>query len=213
MNGRIDEILGHIQTLEDELQAELSQRKESLAAHWEQKRVQFEKEILEQQKKFKVGLVKYIWTAEFRSVLAIPFIYSLIVPLVMLDLFISLYQAVCFPLFKIKKAKRRDHFVFDRSALAYLNFLEKINCAYCSYGNGLISYAREIAGKTEQYWCPIKHQKRIFLSHPYYKKFSEYGDAQSYQEDLKRLRDDLAQIAAQGEVQTKVETKVETKVD
>lgn len=191
MGTKVDEILDRIRSLEEELQAELVDKKDSLAADWEKKRIQFEKEILEQQKKFKTGLFKYIWTAELRSILSIPFIYSLIFPLVLLDIFISIYQALCFPLFRIKKAKRSEHFVFDRSALAYLNLLEKINCAYCSYGNGLISYAREIAGKTEQYWCPIKHQKRMFYQHPYYKKFIEFGQAQDYQENLKTLRDSL----------------------
>lgn len=191
MAGRIDEILERIQSLEDELEAELSARKDSLSSHWQSKRTQFEKEILEQQKKFKVGLFKYIWTAELKSLIAAPFIYALIFPLVLLDIFISIYHAICFPLFNIKKIKRSDFIVFDRSHLAYLNLLEKINCAYCSYGNGLIAYVREIAGKTEQYWCPIKHQRRIFLSHPYYKRFSEYGDAQNYQENLKQLRQAL----------------------
>lgn len=34
--------------------------------------------------------------------------------------------------------------------------MEKVNCVYCSYFNGLMSYLREIAGRTEQYWCPIR---------------------------------------------------------
>jgi hypothetical protein len=42
--------------------------------------------------------------------------------------------------------------IFDRTHLAYLNLVEKINCAYCSYGNGLAAYLREIAARTEQYW-------------------------------------------------------------
>jgi hypothetical protein len=43
---------------------------------------------------------------------------------------------------------------FDRRKLAYLNAIEKLNC---DYANGILTYAREIASRTEQFWCPIKH--------------------------------------------------------
>ena len=191
MTNRIDEIVSRIQALEAELEAEVSRRKDNLTHDFEEKRLRFEQEVLEQQKRFKMGLLKYLWTADLKSFIAAPFMYALIVPLAFLDLSVSLYQFVCFPLFGIQKAKRSDCIVFDRAHLAYLNLFEKINCAYCSYGNGLIAYVREIAGKTEQYWCPIKHAKRMYLSHPYYNKFAKYGDASSYQEDLKRLRDEV----------------------
>lgn len=191
MTNRIDEIVSRIQALETELEAEVSRRKDNLTHDFEEMRLQFEKEVVEQQKRFKMGLLKYLWTADLKSFLAAPFIYILIVPLILLDALVSIYQAICFPLFGIQKAKRGDYIVFDRAHLAYLNLFEKMNCAYCSYGNGLIAYVREIAGKTEQYWCPIKHAKRMYLSHPYYKKFAQYGDAAGYQEDLKRLRDEV----------------------
>lgn len=191
MINRIDEIVIRIQALEAELEAEVTRRKDNLTYDFEEMRLQFEKEVVEQQKRFKMGLLKYLWTADFKSFLAAPFIYILIVPLILLDALVSIYQAICFPLFGIQKAKRGDYIVFDRAHLAYLNLFEKMNCAYCSYGNGLITFVREIAGKTEQYWCPIKHAKRMYLAHPYYKKFAQYGDASSYQEDLKRLRDEV----------------------
>lgn len=191
MTNRIEEIVSRIQALEADLEVEISHRRETVMHDFEERRMQFENELLEQQKRFKMGLLKYLWTADLRSFIATPFIYILIVPLIFLDISISIYQAVCFPLFGIKKAKRTDYIVFDRAHLAYLNLFEKINCAYCSYGNGLIAYVREIAGKTEQYWCPIKHSKRMYLSHPYYSKFAEYGDAARYQEELIRLRQEL----------------------
>jgi hypothetical protein len=93
-------------------------------------------------------------------VLTAPVIYAVIVPLVLLDLFVTIYQRVCFPVYGIPKVNRGDYLIFDRHHLAYLNALEKLNCAYCSYANGLIAYVREIAGRTEQYWCPIKHARR-----------------------------------------------------
>lgn len=40
--------------------------------------------------------------------------------------------------------RRGDYIVVDRHHLAYLNVIQKINCVYCGYGNGLIAYARKI---------------------------------------------------------------------
>lgn len=191
MSSKVDEILKRIQQLETEIETETRQLKENLTQDFEEKRLRFEQEIIEQQKRFKMGLFKYLATSNIRSFVVAPLTYALIVPLVVLDIFISAYQLICFSTLGIKKVKRSDYFVFDRAHLAYLNLFEKINCAYCSYGNGLIAFTREIAGRTEQYWCPIKNAKRAFQSHPHYKKFSEYGNAVSYQEDLQRLRAEL----------------------
>ena len=113
----------------------------------------------------------------------------MIVPLVLLDLFVTVYQAVCFPVYGIPKVRRRDYLVFDRHHLAYLNALEKLNCAYCAYANGLIAYVRVIASRTEEYWCPIKHARRLIGAHAYYATFEDYGDAEGYRRRLEELRE------------------------
>ena len=109
----------------------------------------------------------------------------MILPFVLLDLFVTVYQAICFPVYRIPKVRRGDYLIFDRSHLAYLNGLEKLNCAYCSYANGLIAYVREIAGRTEQHWCPIKHARRVIGAHPRYAAFEDYGDAYGYKNSLR----------------------------
>jgi hypothetical protein len=113
---------------------------------------------------------------------------------VLLDLLVCLYQAVCFPIYGIPPVRRRDYLVFDRAHLAYLNAIEKINCAYCSYGNGLIAFVREVVARTEEYWCPIKHARRILDAHPRYRGFADFGDAESYRAELARLRAELKQL-------------------
>ena len=70
--------------------------------------------------------------------------------------------------------------VFEQEVLRYLNLIEKINCAFCSYANGLIAYAREIASLTEAFWCPIKHAKRLQGVHSRYKDFADFGDAAAH---------------------------------
>ena len=109
-------------------------------------------------------------------------IYSLIVPIALVDIWVMAYQAICFPVYKIPKVRRRDYLVFDRHHLAYLNIIEKINCAYCSYANGAIAFVREVASRTEVYWCPIKHARRMLGPHPHYQGFADFGDAEGFRE-------------------------------
>ena len=104
----------------------------------------------------RIGLLDYLASARLAVVLTAPFIYALILPLVLLDLFVTLFHAVCFPVYGIEKVPRRDYVVIDRHQLAYLNGLQKLNCMYCGYANGLIGWVREIAARTEAHWCPIK---------------------------------------------------------
>lgn len=188
----IADLTAKIRDLEAELDAELARRRAELRVGLEQGRIAFEKELLRRHRELKTALAPYIWNARPLVILTAPFIYALIVPLVLLDLCVSLYQAVCFPVYGIPKVKRADYFVFDRHHLAYLNALEKLNCAYCSYANGLIAYVQEIAARTEQYWCPIKHARRVVGSHPRYLTFDDYGNAEGYQQRLAEFRERLA---------------------
>ena len=152
-------------------------------------------EPLEHAERVQTGLLVYLWHAEWRHILSVPFIYLVAVPLGMLDLSISLYQLVCFPLYRIPRVRRRDFFVYDRGRLAYLNVLEKLNCQYCAYATGLLAYAREVVGRTEQYWCPIKHARHAADAppgHAHVCRFVAFGDADAYRQQLEPLRQELA---------------------
>ncbi|MEE4348189.1 MAG: hypothetical protein V2I53_15435, partial [Paracoccaceae bacterium] len=50
--------------------------------------------------------------------------------------------------------------------------------------NGVIGYVQEVAGRTEAYWCPIKHAARVGAQHMYYAQFVDYGDAEGFQAGL-----------------------------
>lgn len=67
-----------------------------------------------------------------------------------------------------------------------MNTIEKINCAYCSYGNGVLGYAREIGSRTEQYWCPIKHARRVIAAQERYNLYADYGDAAAHRSLINR---------------------------
>lgn len=133
-------------------------------------------------------MASYLARTRLLVVLTAPFIYALIVPLVLLDLFVTLYQAACFPVYGIPKVHRRDYIVIDRQHLAYLNALQKLNCIYCGYANGLIGWVREIAARTEAHWCPIKHARRIADPHLRYPEFVDFGDETAFQKRVEALR-------------------------
>jgi hypothetical protein len=180
--------------MEQEIELEMKRKRAELQADFEETRVRFEHEVLEQQRRFKTGLWSYVFSAKLSTALTAPVIYAVFFPMVLLDVAVTLYQTICFPVYGIARVKRSDYFVFDRAHLAYLNLLEKFNCAYCSYGNGLMAYAREVVARTEQYWCPIKHARKIMAAHPYYTGFVDFGDAESYKRELEALRTELAKI-------------------
>lgn len=192
MDTLIDDLTRKIRELEAEVDAEMAKRRAKLRVGLERGRVAFEKELLRRHRELKTALSTYLWNANPLVIITAPIIYAMIVPFVLLDIFVTVYQAVCFPVYGIPKVRRADYFAFDRHHLAYLNALEKLNCAYCSYANGLIAYVREIAARTEQYWCPIKHARRVIGSHPRYAQFDDYGDAEGYQKRAAELREALA---------------------
>jgi hypothetical protein len=123
--------------------------------------------------------------------LSAPLIYSLIIPFALVDLWVSIYQAICFRIYGIAQVERRRFLVLDRAKLPYLNAIEKLNCCYCSYVNGVIAYVREVAARTEQYWCPIKHEAAIEAAHERYGRFENYGDGAHYDERLGAQRREL----------------------
>jgi len=123
----------------------------------------FSKEALAEQKRNRSSLWHYLRTSRFFVGLTAPFIYGCIIPFVLIDIFISIFQFVAFPIYDVPKVRRGDYIVFDRGRLCYLNLLERINCAYCSYGNGVLAYVVEIAARTEQHWCPIRHAFTIHM--------------------------------------------------
>ena len=139
-------------------------------------------------------LFDYLRKAPLKHILSAPIIWSVLPAALCFDLIVTIYQASCFPIYGIPKVKRSEYIVFDRQYLNYLNLIEKFNCAYCSYFNGVIAYIQEIAASTEQFWCPIKHARRISMIHSRYQHFLAYGDGKAYRntkEQIRRNFDDL----------------------
>lgn len=184
MTPKTDELLARIRDLQDQLEEEYRQTRED----WATKKAELAEEFARQQRRYKTGLLRFLIRSRLLVVISAPVIYIGWIPFLMMDLFVTVYQSVCFPIYRIPKVKRADYLIFDREDLPYLNLIEKFNCFYCSYGNGVAAYTREVSARTEQYWCPIKHARRVKAAHERYPKFFDYGDAEAYQQGLNRLR-------------------------
>jgi hypothetical protein len=134
----------------------------------------------------KQGIPLFLRESSIPNLLTAPLIFSLVIPIAALDAWISIYQAICFRIYGIARVRRSQYVVIDRQHLAYLNAIERLNCMYCGYANGVFAYVREVAGRTEQYWCPIRHAKRVRAPDGHYRHFVDFGDAEGYRRRLTR---------------------------
>jgi hypothetical protein len=147
-------------------------------------------------RKLKVSSWNHLRATPLLVILSSPLIYACVLPFMMLDAAVAIYQLVCFPIYGIPKVRRKDYLVFDRGRLAYLNTIEKVGCIYCSYANGLLALVTEIAARTEQHFCPIKHARRLAKMHSRYANFLPYGDARAYREQSAALANAYSDLAA-----------------
>jgi hypothetical protein len=184
MKQHLDELLARIQALQEEVEDVYRQAREDFALQ----RIRLAEEFQRRQRRYKTGLLRFIAGARPLVVLTSPVIYAGWPFFLALDLFVTVYQAICFPVYRIPRVRRADYLVFDREDLPYLNVVERFNCFYCSYANGIAAYTREVAARTEQYWCPIKHARRLHAAHEHYPKFFDHGDGEAYHRGLARLR-------------------------
>jgi hypothetical protein len=191
MDDRIQQILNQITELEDDLRTALNEQQSSIVFQIKGKRVEFEQSIKETHKRLKTNFFRWLVTYRPQNLITGPIIYSMIIPLLITDFFVTFFQLTCFPIYGIKKVRRSDYIVYDRQQLNYLNFIEKFHCTYCAYGNGMIAYVSEVIARTEQYFCPIKHARKILGTHSRYARFLEYGDAEDYEKKLEEYRQAL----------------------
>ncbi len=191
MDREIEDLLKRLDQLEEEFEKRVEAQHAAFRYRIENGRARFERGVQAEQRRLKMGLLRFFRESGLPEILSAPVIYGMIVPFLFLDLTVTIYQFICFSLWRIEPARRGDYIVIDRQRLAYLNAIEKLNCVYCGYANGLIAYVQEIAGRTEQYWCPIKHARRVRTHHARYRHFLDYGDADHFHERMQQLREDL----------------------
>jgi hypothetical protein len=188
MNEHINQILAQISALEEQLAAAVHAQESRMFFQLDGKRVEFERSAREAHRKLKKTLWRWLVADRPQNLVTGPLIYGMAFPLLMLDACVSFYQWACFPIYGIAKVRRSDYLVFDRRHLGYLNLIEKFHCTYCEYANGLMGYMAEILARTEQYFCPIRHARKILGTHARYDRFLAYGDAVAYEARLEQFR-------------------------
>ncbi len=188
MNERISQLLAQMAALEDELRSAVHDQESRMFFQIKGRRVEFERSVRDAHRKLKKNVFRWLVTNRPQNLITGPVIYGMALPLMLVDLCVTLYQWICFPIYGISKVKRSDYMVYDRQHLGYLNAFERFHCTYCEYANGLMAYMTEIVARTEQYFCPIKHARKILGTHARYNRFLDYGDAADYEARLEAFR-------------------------
>lgn len=188
MNEKLDTLLEKMHALEKEILRELQKKELEFFYEVRQGKVRFTEEARARHRLLVKRFASYIRDSRFMILLTTPVIWACFIPIALLDVFMVVYQAICFPVYGIPKVKRSDYIRLDRRHLAYLNWAEKFNCEYCGYANGVLACATEVAARTEQYWCPIKHALRMKSMHSRYRHFFDYGDAEHYRRQIETVR-------------------------
>ena len=80
MNPKIEELFIRIRQAEEEIEQEIQRRRAELHADFQNRRIRFDREVLEQQRRFKMGLFNYLRHAEWRNAITAPLIYAVFFP-------------------------------------------------------------------------------------------------------------------------------------
>jgi hypothetical protein len=114
-----------------------------------------------------------------------PLIFLAVFPIMILDLWVEMYHRFCFPFYRIPYVRRKEYIKIDRHKLKYLNLMQKYNCAYCGYVNGVAAYWVKIFAETESYWCGIRHETSDRFNAPeHHEEFIAYNDRKGYDEEF-----------------------------
>lgn len=191
MDRNLRHLLEEIQGLEGKVAVRLRKMEKKFLYSILDGKVAFDPDTKEAHKARRVGSWRYLLDTPLTHLLVAPVVYAFVVPALILDGAACVYQALVFPAFSIGKVKRSDFISFDRGKLLYLNRIERLNCDYCAYVNGLVAFVRELAARSEQYFCPIRHAIRTLGLNQRHHYFLPYGDAAGYRSDLKKLQERL----------------------
>jgi hypothetical protein len=194
MFDQLDVVFVKFREAEVNLLRELQRKRQEFYYEVRKGKIHFTEAAKDRQKNFLKRLVRFLRDSNLLVLLTTPIIWFCVLPVIFLDLVITIYQTICFPVYGIPKVRRSDFILLDRQRLAYLNLIEKLNCQYCAYANGVFAFVTEVAARTEQYWCPIKHALRMKGVHSRYQYFFDYGDAEGYRRGIEQVRRDFTDL-------------------
>ena len=108
MIAQLDVLTKKLRSVEAEIEVELAKHAEELRFRIENRKIVFEQHVKRIHRAIKVRASRYFIEANPLIVLSAPVIYSLIVPVMLVDIWVMAYQAICFPVYRIPKVRRRD---------------------------------------------------------------------------------------------------------
>lgn len=154
MKSTISRILQEIENKRKELAEEYERIKKKYNFEYIKWKITFSKEQKLENKKKKRSFWQTTKSTTFREYLSIPFIYSMMIPAVILDLFLFMYQQTAMRLYRIPLVKRYHSwkktswlFKLGWKVELYLLFLCKLTFCLCC-GNSLKNRKILVSDKT-----------------------------------------------------------------
>ena len=117
MSTYVERFVEHIQEAEHELALEAAAQQRRWHYRMHRGRVWFDHEAREAQRRLKQGILQFLWQGSFFNLVTAPAIYSLLVPRLVLDAWVTPYQWTCFPIYGVARVRRRRYGVFDLAPL------------------------------------------------------------------------------------------------
>jgi hypothetical protein len=116
MTSQLAVLMEKMRSVEAEIEAELAKRQEALRFRFESDRIVFEEEAQRIHRAIKTRISRYLLDANPLIVLTAPVIYSVLIPILLLDIFVIAYEAICFN--RLMTGRRRAHLLQERFDLA-----------------------------------------------------------------------------------------------
>ena len=120
MSSKLDALRAELAELQARLAAELASTDAALRYTLQRGRAIFDTETRAAHSAARERPRQFLSHTRLLHLVTAPVIYSMILPFALLDLFVTVYQAICFPVYHIEKVRRADHILIDRQFLAYL---------------------------------------------------------------------------------------------
>lgn len=103
---RLQELASEIARLQGEPDREIESRRRALGWHLKRGIVEFEHGITIEHRRLRMGMVTFLARSPIGAILTAPVIYSMFIPLLLMDAWASLYQAIYFRAYRIPRVQR-----------------------------------------------------------------------------------------------------------
>ena len=107
MSPYMDRIVERLRHAEDDLRRDVEAQQQRWHYTVHRRRVRFDHELRDAHRRLKLGIAAYIRHGSVFSLLTAPLIYSLLLPLALLDLWVTLYQWICLPIYGVARVSRK----------------------------------------------------------------------------------------------------------